>query len=101
MLISELCKSASEVIGIEVKHMLFQELKEEGKYGGIWDCLSILHLPEQELLEVIRKMAVALKEKGIIYTSFKDGTLEGERNGRYFTDMTGTSFAELLQNVTE
>lgn len=32
-------------------------------------------------------MNQALKENGIIYTSFKYGEFEGERNGRYFTDL--------------
>jgi hypothetical protein len=34
------------------------------------------------------KMAKALVSRGIAYISFKYGDWEGERNGRYFTDMT-------------
>ncbi len=97
----ELCKLAAEYTGIEVKNMFFQELAEVGKYDGIWACSSILHLPMNELVEVMRKMAVALKENGIIYTSFKYGTFAGERNGRYFTDMTEETFAEFLGEVRE
>lgn len=37
-------------------------------------------------------MVRALKNNGIIYTSFKYGTFEGERNGRYFTDMNEEKF---------
>ncbi len=37
---------------------------------------------------VMQRMLCALKDDGVIYTSFKDGTFEGERNGRYFTDFT-------------
>ena len=44
-------------------------------------------------------MIRALHERGIIYTSFKYGIFEGERNGRYFIDMTEDSFAELLRDV--
>lgn len=97
----ELCRLAGEFTGIKVKHLLFQELAEKDKYDGIWACSSILHLPKQELIEVIQKMSLALKSKGIIYTSFKYGTFEGERNGRYFTDMTEDSFAEILQTTKE
>ena len=68
---SELCKLASAFTGIEVKEMLFQDLDASGKYEGIWACSSILHLPKQELLPVIRKMCDALKDNGVIYTSFK------------------------------
>ncbi len=97
----ELCRLAGEFTGIKVKHLLFQELAEKDKYDGIWACSSILHLPKQELIEVIQKMSLALKSKGIIYTSFKYGTFEGERNGRYFTDMTEDSFEEILQATKE
>ena len=45
------------------------------------------------------KMETVLKRGGIIYASFKYGVFEGERNGRYFTDMTEVSFAELLAGV--
>lgn len=95
----ELCKLASEYTGIEVKKMFFQELTEVGKYDGIWACSSILHLSIEELAEVMRKMVVALKEHGIIYTSFKYGTFSGERNGRFFTDMTEKTFADFLSRI--
>lgn len=95
----ELCKLASRYTEIEVKNMIFQELSEVGRYDGIWACSSILHLPIDELAEVMRKMVIALKEKGIIYTSFKYGTFAGERDGRFFTDMTEETFAEFLSKI--
>lgn len=95
----ELCKLASEYAGIEVKNMYFQDLQEVEKYDAIWACSSILHLPYAELAEVMKKMITALKENGLIYTSFKYGTFEGERNGRYFIDMTEDRLEKLLQDV--
>ena len=80
--------------------MLFQELDAVEQYDGIWACSSILHLPLDELVLVLGKMAKALTPQGIIYTSFKYGNFAGERNGRYFTDMTEDSFAALMQNIT-
>lgn len=97
----ELCKAAGRYTGIPIKHMLFQELNEIDVYDGIWACSSILHLPLPELEDVFHRMAAALKESGIIYTSFKYGTYEGERNGRYFTDMTEDKFSVFLQNIEE
>ena len=95
----EMCKIASEYTGIPVKQMLFQQLNEQEKYDGIWACASILHLPLQDLETVLHKMSRALKPSGIIYISFKYGTFEGERNGRYFTDMTEETFAVLLKRI--
>lgn len=97
----ELCRIASDYAGIPVKQMLFQELKKTEKYDGIWACSSILHLPKQQLKAVLMKMADALKEQGIIYTSFKYGDFEGERNGRYFTDFTGDAFRDFVADIAE
>ena len=98
---AEICRLASEFTGIEVKEMLFQELDTMNQYDGIWACSSILHLPKKELLPVIQKMCEALKDNGIIYTSFKYGDFEGERNGRYFTDFTEKTFREVIEKVPE
>ena len=98
---AELCKLASVFAGIEVKEMLFQDLDVSGKYEGIWACSSILHLSKKELLPVIRKMCDALKDNGVIYTSFKYGDFEGERNGRYFTDFTEDTFDKFIKVIQE
>ncbi len=96
-----LCKIASEYTGISVKQMLFQNLDEIEKYDGIWACASILHLKKTELSNVLVKMRKALKQQGIIYTSFKYGDYEGMRNGRYFTDFTEESFIDFMEDVDE
>ena len=98
---AELCRWASAFTGIEVKEMLFGELDEIDTYDGIWACSSILHLPKNELLPVIKKMCDALKSTGVIYTSFKYSDFEGVRNGRYFTDFTEDSFKEFIAEIPE
>lgn len=96
---AELCKLASEYTGIPVKHMMFQELDEDQIYDGIWACSSILHLPLPELKNVFRRIKAALKKDGVFYTSFKYGYYEGERNGRYFTDMTEGKFSDFMKEI--
>ena len=98
---AELCRLAGSFTGIKVKEMLFQELNEIGVYDGIWACSSILHLPKKELLSVIQKMCIALKDNGVIYTSFKYSNFEGERNGRYFTDFMEDTFREFIKVIPE
>lgn len=95
----EICKIASKNIGINVRQMLFQELDEVERYDGIWACSSILHLSKTELKPVLNKMITALYDNGIIYTSFKYGQFEGERNGRFFTDFTLDSFKEYISDI--
>ncbi len=95
----ELCEIAERYTGIAIKQMLFQDLNEKELYDGIWACSSILHLPENELKEVMNKMTDALKVDGVIYTSFKYGTFEGKRKGRYFKDFTEKSFGDFVKDM--
>ena len=95
----QLCRIASEYTGIKVRQKLFQELDEKEKYDGIWACASILHLPKKQLREVLENMYAALKSEGWIYTSFKYGEFEGERNGRYFTDFTTDTFKNFIHDM--
>lgn len=95
----QLCRIASKYTGIKVRQMLFQELDEKEKYDGIWACASILHLPKKQLREVLENMYAALKSEGWIYTSFKYGKFEGERNGRYFTDFTTDTFKDFIHDM--
>ena len=81
--------------------MLFQDLDVIAAYDGIWACASILHLPKDELKAVLEKIAAALKDQGVLYTSFKYGTFEGMRGGRYFTDFTEDSLREFFESVPE
>lgn len=96
---AEFTRMASEYTQIEVRQMLFQELDEENTYDGIWACASILHLTQIELLDVLGKMARALVEEGIVYASFKYGTQETVRNGRFFIDMTEDKMECFLSQV--
>lgn len=96
----EMCRASAELTGLAVRQMLFQELDEKEKYDGIWACSSILHLSKPELGDVLDRMTAALKRNGILYASFKYGTFEGERNGRYFTDFTEERFAEFIKGIT-
>ena len=98
---SELRKIASDYTGVIVKQMLFEDLNEVEKYDAIWACSSILHLPKKALRDVFYKIATALKDNGILYTSFKYGDFEGERSGRYFTDFTLEKFREYLLDIPE
>ena len=95
----EMCHAASELTGLPVRQMLFQELNEKEKYDGIWACSSILHLPRTTLKNVLVKMCMALKDGGIAYSSFKYGTFEGKRNDRYFTDFTEESFEDFTSSI--
>ncbi len=50
---------------------------------------------------MLQKTADALKDNGVIYTSFKYGDFEGEGNGRFFTDLTEESFEDIMLNIDD
>ena len=97
----ELCKRASELTGIEVNNMLFQDIEYVNEFDGVWACASLLHVPKTELLSVIKRITRALKDCGIFFVSFKYGEYEGERNGRFFTDLNEDSFVKIISEVPE
>lgn len=98
---AELCGIAEEKSGISVMQMDFNDFDEQDKYDGIWACSSILHLPKQELKNVLLHMEEALHNNGIIYTSFKYGDLSEMRNGRFFTDFTEDTFMAFISEVEQ
>mgnify|MGYP002855263677 CR=1 FL=1 len=98
---AELCRIAEERTGIPVIQMDFNDFDERDKYDGIWACSSILHLPKQELKQVLVHMEQALHSGGVIYTSFKYGDFEGMRNGRFFTDFTEGSINAFLSEIEQ
>lgn len=97
----ELCKIAGKYTGIRVKQQLFEDLEEIAEYDGIWACASILHVEKKQLPDIMKKIAIAVKKGGTVYTSFKYGDFEGIRNGRFFTYLTEKSFEEILQDIRD
>ncbi|MBE5970653.1 MAG: class I SAM-dependent methyltransferase [Lachnospiraceae bacterium] len=95
----KLADYAGKKTGIKVKCQSFEELKARDKYDGIWACASLLHLEKNKLREAFKVAHEALKKGGIIYASFKYGEFEGERKGRYYSDMTEEALAKLLAGI--
>lgn len=94
-----LCDIATRNTGIKVRRMMFQELRDVDKYNGVWAGSSVMHLPYEQLVDVLKKVHRSLKKNGILYISFKYGLFEGVRNGRHFTDMDESKFGKLLAKV--
>lgn len=97
----ELCKLASNFIGQDVICKKFDELDYENEFDGVWACASILHTPSKDLVSIFRKISRTLKMNGHIFACFKYGDFEGERNGRYFTDLTEIKLENLIREIKE
>ena len=93
-----LCQLAKQVIGQPVLHLQFQDLSYQEEFDGIWACASLLHLPLQQIPDILKKIVDALKPHGVLYLSFKYGHFEGVRGGRYYTDLDENTLSKLIKN---
>lgn len=97
-----MCAAARARTGLPAERVIcatFGNFVPREKVEGVFACASLLHLHREELVPVIRKYAGILVPGGCFYLSFKYGTFSGMRNGRYFTDLTEESLAEILSAV--
>ena len=95
----ELCKLASEFTGTTVRCMDFIDFDSKDRYDAVWACASLLHVSSTDLPIILTKLKEALHTGGVMYLSFKYGEFEGERNGRFFLDMTEATFRKTLDQV--
>ncbi|OQC11862.1 MAG: tellurite resistance protein TehB [Firmicutes bacterium ADurb.Bin080] len=92
----EMCINAESLIGKKVKCVMFQNLEYFNEFDAAWACASLLHIPKEEQKLVWGKLYMALKDKGIIYASYKKGAFEGERDGRFFLDYEEDMLSKLV-----
>lgn len=96
----EMVKRASELTGLDVQCISFDQYQSTEKYDGIWTCASLLHISMKQLPAIMKKFNRMLVDGGIWYLSFKYGAEEREKNGRHFTDINETILADLLSPLT-
>lgn len=82
---AEMCRVASEYLGIPVQRKLFSELKYREEFDGIWACASLHHVPKEQIADIMSKVSRALKPQGVLYASFKYGDDERVVDGRFFS----------------
>lgn len=84
----EMCRRASDYIGKSVLNMRFEDITYEETFDGIWACASLLHVSQDKLPNILKKMKRALKPGGVLYASFKHGEGTTFRGDREFSDFT-------------
>ena len=95
----EMCKAASKLIGQKVCQMKFQDIAFDAEFDGIWACASLLHVPYEELPDVMNILRMALKDKGAIYASFKYGDSKMTKGDRTFSNFTENTAEKLLSEA--
>ncbi len=96
---AEIASLAEKEIGQTVQVLRLQDIQYENQFDGVWACASLLHISAEELPDVFRRLARALKPNGVIYCSFKYGQGEYENQGRRFTDMDEAGLWVLVDEI--
>lgn len=93
----EMCKLAEIHTGLEVLQMTYEEMEFDDVFDGIWGCQALIHTPEDELSDLLDRIADALHTKGILYLSFQEGEFEGSRGNRYICEYTEERLTRILK----
>jgi SAM-dependent methyltransferase len=73
----EMAAEASRRLGRPVGTLLFGDLDAVEAYDGVWANACLLHVPRNELPQILKRIWRALKPGGAFYASFKTGDAEG------------------------
>lgn len=95
----EMVKLTSNLLGKDALHMLFQDIYFSSEFDAVWANASLLHVPYENLREVIEGFHKALLPSGILYASFKYGTSMRRTEDRIFFDMDEASIEPYLKEL--
>lgn len=96
----ELSKLAAQLTGLSVQCLTFQEMIPCSAFDGIWANATLLHVPQEELHDVLETLRQALKPGGTLYCSFKYGYTDStDQLGRDFTNKTCVSLEKELSKA--
>ena len=85
---------------IDWQCLRFHEIAKQSwqnQFTGIWACASLLHVPFEELPQILNDLIGCLKPNGVLYASFKYGNSEREKGGRFFCDINEERW-QLIEN---
>lgn len=88
---------ASRYIGQPCDVLSFEQMDYNQEFDGIWACASLLHVSHGAMPKTLDRLAKALKPKGTLFVSLKEGEGESIANdGRFFSYFRAQEFKKLL-----
>lgn len=81
----------------------FQDIVQKNwqrQFTAIWACASLLHVPYNELPELIDGLLDMLTDDGVFYASFKYGDNEHVKDNRFFCDMNEERWEAIKQKTS-
>lgn len=97
----KMCSIAKELLNIEVDQINFLDMNYENLFDGVFACASLLHLSNEDLIIVLKKISTSLKQDGIFYICFKLGEENRIDSGKFYNDMTEDKFISICNNIKE
>ncbi|MHA1527815.1 MAG: class I SAM-dependent methyltransferase [Alphaproteobacteria bacterium] len=92
-----LAAEARRRYGIEVRVARFEDLDDEGRYGGIWASFCLLHDTREAMPGHLARLRRALEPGGWLYLGLKEGAGESrDRLGRRYAYFGEAEVGELL-----
>lgn len=98
---SELAALATQSLGEPVRVMTFLDVDARDEYDGVWACASLIHIAAREMDVTLRRLVYTLKSEAHLYASFKYGSSERQKGGRFFNDYDEAKLQALLVNHPE
>lgn len=90
---------ANTMLPFDVQLATFESFSSVSVFDAIWACASLLHVPYAEHRATLTNLISYLSPDGVLYASYKLGNYEGERNGRFFCDMTLERVEKIMNNL--
>lgn len=97
----KMVKVSSLLTGQKTLLMKFEEIDFQNQFDGVWACASLLHVPKSDIEDVLKKLVISLREKGVFFASFKYGNNEIIKDERLFNSYDEDSLKDLMRSVPE
>ena len=91
------------IIGEKVVQCMFDQFRPIDLYGrlvqfdGLWASASLLHVPEDDLINVIDTFMYYLKPDGVFFLSFKKAEENYLKDNRHFTNFTIDKWNDFIE----
>lgn len=95
-----MCNLAGTYIGREVRNITFEKMDYDNEFDAVWACASLVHVDIGDMTDVLRRIQKALKNKGVLYASWKYGKGERIDNRKYYADYDEKSINDLFSDVS-
>lgn len=92
---------ANRHLGVSASVMRFEDFRAVNRYDGIWACASLVHLEYVEIPAVLRSLIQALKSKGTLFVSFKQGVGRAFESGRPYALFDEITLRRMLDELVD